>query len=81
MTLLMVLQLAAGKSATEIRDFLNSVALRVPDLAPTAQRLLIALNSAVSAENLAALATALPKEIADIASGKLDPREHPSDSA
>lgn len=61
-------------------DLLESVADRLPDLAPTAQGWANALRQTATTENLVALATALPKEIADIAQGKVDPKDHPSDA-
>ena len=54
--------------------------MRFPDVAPKAQELAGKLNAPVSQENLVKLASVLPAEIANIAQGKIDPRDHPSDS-
>ena len=79
MTLLDLLKKAAF-AGDDLVQFLNVIAQRYPDVAPKAQELVAALSAAVAAENLVALATALPGEIANIAQGKLDPRDHPSDA-
>jgi len=79
LTLLDLLKKAAF-AGDDLVQFLNVIAQRYPDVAPKAQELVAALSAAVAAENLVALATALPGEIANIAQGKLDPRDHPSDA-
>lgn len=80
MTLIDILT-KAGLAGDELLGFLGSVAEKFPDLAPKAQELAAKLATAIAADNLVALASALPAEIAQIAQGKLDPREHPSDAA
>jgi hypothetical protein len=78
-TLLDLLNKAAG-SAAGLVALLERVRLNYPDLASTAEEWLLNLSSAVSQKNLVALAAALPAEIANIATGKLDPKDHPSDA-
>ena len=80
MTLLQILQKAAGASL-DLAAELKASAAAAPDVAPQVQALLAQLETATGAENLVALATALPGEIASIASGKLDPRTHAGDGA
>ncbi len=80
MTIFDILKLAAGFSAEELTAFLNSIAQKFPDLAPAAMKLLADLAAAAAPANLVALAEALPKELASIGQGRLDPRDHPSDS-
>jgi len=80
MTILDILQKAAG-AAGALVAVLNRAKAALPDLAPEVDKIITELNTAISANNLVALAEALPKEIANIAQGKLDPRDHPSDAA
>jgi hypothetical protein len=80
MTLLDIL-LKAGAAGPALIDLLTKVKGLYPDLAPEVDKILSGLTDAVSPENLIALAEALPREIADIAQGHLDPRRHPSDIA
>jgi len=80
MTLLDLLKKALG-GLDPLEDKLKAVAEAAPDAAPLINELLGKLAGAVPVENLVALAAALPGEIADIAKGKLDPRDHPSDAA
>ena len=79
MRLVDILSLLTG-SAAPLLSFLRDVGARFPDLQPTAHNLIEQLQEAVSQERLVELATMLPKEIADIARGKIEPRDHPSDS-
>lgn len=78
MTLIDLLKKAAF-AGDDLLKFLNNVAQQFPDLATKAQELAASLSVAISAENLVSVAAALPAEIANIAQGKLDPRQHPSD--
>lgn len=80
MTLLALLKLAGG-AADDLLHFLNTVGQRFPDLAPKAQELSAALSAAVTSDNLVALASELPKELVNIAQGKIQPRDHASDAA
>lgn len=79
MTLLDLIMRAAG-AAPDLKAFLERVRDVAPDLAPAANQWIAALDAAVSAESIAAVVTALPAELAAIARGKLDPRDHPSDA-
>jgi hypothetical protein len=80
MTFLDIL-LKAGLAADSLVELLKEVKEKLPDLAPLADKFLEALSMAVDPASLIALAEALPKELANIAQGKLDPRRHPSDVA
>ena len=53
----------------------------IADAAAEIDKILAALNESVGPDNLIALAESLPKELANIAQGKFDPRKHPSDVA
>jgi len=78
MTLLELLQkLAAG--LPNLVAVLTEAGDRAPDLKPTLDAWIAALESAVTPENFAALAGALPAELLDIARGKISPHDHPSD--
>ena len=79
MTLLDIITKWAGISGSKLIEFLEAAAAAAPDLAPKAEEWIDALKAAGSPENLVALASVLPAEIANIAQGKLDPRDHPSD--
>lgn len=80
MTLLDLLNKLAG-AGDELVEFLTRAKLAAPDLAPLVDEWLIRLNQAISVQSLIALATALPKELGDIAQGKIKPKDHPSDLA
>lgn len=79
MTLLDVL-IRAGAAGVNLVALLRKVAAAAPDLAPEAQRWIDALESSVSQSNLVSLAATLPTEIANIAKGQIEPRDHPSDA-
>lgn len=80
MTLLGIIGWLSKDAADSLLKFLNNVAWRYPDLAPKAQEIIAALTATVSLASLISLASALPKEIANIAQGKIEPRDHPSDA-
>lgn len=80
MTILQLLAKLVGP-ADELVKFLRRAGDAVPDLAPTAEEWITKLQAAASQSNLVELAQALPKEIADIGRGEINPRSHPSDSA
>lgn len=69
-----------GLAAPQLVAFLEQVKASSPDLAPLADRWLLDLNSAVSVQNIATLAEVILPELSNIARGKLDPKDHPSDS-
>ena len=71
----------AGGAAASLLNLLLKVKTQFPDLANEVDAIVSALNQAVDPNNLIALAEALPKELAHIAHGDLDPRRHPSDIA
>jgi hypothetical protein len=80
MTILDIL-LKAGGAAAGLVNLLNGIKVKYPDMAAEIDKVLDGLAQAVSPDNLISLAEALPKELANIAQGKLDPRRHPSDVA
>lgn len=76
MTILDILSRAVG-SVSDLRRVVQAVADSDTDLAPVAAELLTKLDVALSAEDLAGLAAALPGEIINAVQGKFDPRFHP----
>ena len=80
MTILQLLEKMVGPAAG-LLNLLERAKESAPDLAPQIDDWIIKLTSAASAGNLVALATELPKEIANVAAGRIDPRNHPSDAA
>jgi hypothetical protein len=78
MTIIDLLVKVSGPAA-DLTSFLNTAANKYPDLAPKARELSAALAEAVSLDNLTSLAAALPREIADIAQGKIKGKPHPGD--
>ena len=81
MTLLDLLIKAAGAPAGKLVVLLNLVKQEAPDLAPKVDEVLAMLASAITPDNLVAVASQLPAEIANILKGDLDPRKNPSDLA
>lgn len=81
MTVLELLQKALGGSLPNLIQLLESVAVNAPDLAPKAREWIEALNGVAGPANLANVATAVVRELADIGQGKLNPKNHPSDAA
>lgn len=77
MTILDILT-KAGVATAGIIALLEKAAQQAPDLAPSLHTLIAQLQAAVDQANLVQLASALPAEIANIAKGKLDPRDSPS---
>jgi len=80
MTLLDILK-KAGLAVDPLRKVVGKVGELAPDLAAESDMILAQLDAPVALENLVALAAALPGEIKNIAQGKIDPRDHPSDAA
>ena len=80
MTILDIL-LKAGGAAAGLVGLLNHIKVKYPDSAIEIDKILAGLAQAVAPESLISLAESLPKELANIAQGKLDPRRHPSDLA
>lgn len=68
-----LLVLAAGAPAGALVDLLNRIKNTVPDLADDAQKVLDLLAQGVQLDNLVAVASHLPGEIANIAQGKIEP--------
>ena len=81
MTILDLLLKAAGAPVARLIEVLEAAAVKAPDLAGEIGGIVAALKSAASTENLVKLASELPAEIANIARGKLAPRDHPRDLA
>jgi len=73
--------LKAGAAGPALVKLLEKVREAMPDLAPEIDKILVELAAAVSPENLVALAEALPRELANITQGQIDPRRHPNDVA
>jgi hypothetical protein len=80
MTLLDIL-IKAGLAGSGLIALLRKAAEQAPDLAPAINKLIDDLLAVVSQDNLVRLATVLPREIADIFQGKIDPRDNPSNLA
>lgn len=80
MTLLDILVKGAA-AAAGLKSYLMELAAKYPDAAPKLNEYIALLDGAVAQDNLVALATALPGEIADIAAGRINPRRHPSSAA
>lgn len=70
-----------GFAADALADLLRAIALKVPELAGTAEALIAKLNEPLTAENMAAVLAIIPQELINIVKGKLDPRDHPSGGA
>ena len=81
MTVIQLLEKAAGLPADLLISLLRTLASAQPDFAASIEGIIAKLEAAVPVANLIAVAEALPKEIANIAQGKIDPRQHPSDAA
>ena len=81
MRLIDLLQRAGGIPVAQLIAVLEWVVANAPDLADEARAIMEKLNAAVPLENLLSIAAVLPVEIANIAAGKIDPRDHPSDAA
>lgn len=81
MTILDILMKAAGAPAAALTQFLAAVKAKYPDFATEVDGLNAILNTAIDPANLAALGSAIPGELLNIAQGKLAGTEHPSDLA
>lgn len=68
-----------GFSADALASFLRELVDKVPTAGPQVEEWIVKLYAPLSAENILALLTQLPKEALDIAQGKIVPRQHPSD--
>lgn len=71
----------AVPAAPPLVDFLTRVKTVAPDLAGEADLILSGLGSALAPENLVSLGTDVVKELGNVATGHIDPRDHPSDGA
>lgn len=80
MTILELLSKMVGPAGGLLK-FLERAGQTAPDLKPVADEWIAKLSAAIAQENIINLAKVLPEEIANIASGKIEPRDHPSDSA
>lgn len=63
-----------------VKAVLERISAAYPDTADELQPIIDSLDAPVSQENLVALAEALPKEIAAIATGHVEPRPHSGDA-
>jgi hypothetical protein len=80
MTIVQWLEVLAGPGAPLVA-LLRKVAEELPDLAPAIQEWIAKLESIPAAGNLAEVGAAIPRELLNIASGKLEPTNRPSDLA
>lgn len=71
----------AGLAAPRLIEILRAAAEKFPDYAAEITDIIAKIEAAIPQSNLIAIAEALPREIANIAQGNLDPRDHPSDLA
>jgi hypothetical protein len=71
----------AGFAGAELLALLVKAKEFAPVLAVEIDQMLTVLATSIVPGNLISLAEALPKELANIAAGNLDPRKHPSDVA
>lgn len=81
MTILDLLTKASGIPVDKLKTLIQAGAETVPDLAADADKIIAELDAALSPEAIGNLVTTVGAEIKNIASGKFDGREHPSDAA
>jgi len=81
LNILDILTKGAGIPADTVRRLILAGAKAVPDLADEAQALIDKLDATLTSEKLIALGAEIMTEANDIAHGKIDPRDHPSDAA
>jgi hypothetical protein len=68
--------------AAKLIEILRAGGAASPDLAAAAEAIIAKLEAAIPLGNLIVVAEALPRELANIAQGKLDPRpDQPSNAA
>ena len=79
MTILQALMIMAG-ARTSLLELLREAGVAAPDLKPKADEWIVALESAADVPNLVRLASLLPSEIANVAQGRVFPKDHPSDA-
>ena len=75
--ILIAAQFAGGK----LSELLDAIAAQYPDAAPALADLKSKFEAPLSSGNIAALSGAVIPELLDIAHGKINPRNHPSDLA
>lgn len=81
MTPIQLLEKAAGLPAGVLIALLRTLASAQPAFAAQVESIIAKIEAAIPLDNLVAVAEALPAELANIAQGKIDPRDHPSDAA
>lgn len=81
MTILDLLSKAAGFPTSKLIEILRAFAAAVPDSAAEVNAIIAKLEAAIPLDNLISVAEALPRELANIAQGIIEPRDHPSDAA
>lgn len=81
MTLLDLLESAAGMPVAVIRAILDAAAKAAPDLRDDIAALVAALESAVTPEALTVVGATVLDEARKILQGQTDGRRHPSDGA
>lgn len=80
MTVLDLMQQAAGIPAQEIRDLLAKLAAAAPGLADEVSKLVAALDADLAPEKIASMAALILPEALDILHLKLAGQDHPSDA-
>lgn len=70
-----------GFASEALADLLRAIAVKVPELAETAEALVAKLNEPLTMENMAAVLAVIPQELVNVVKGQIDPRQHPSDGA
>lgn len=75
-----LVKLAGAKDGSGLIVLLEKGGDVAPDLKPVADEWIAKLNAAASIENLAAVAPALVAELSNIAQGKIEPRDSPSNA-
>lgn len=79
MTLLEIITRAAGAEANVEKVF-HDIMEKFPDTAPQLEPILAKFGADVAPANLAALGAAIPGELLNIGSGKIEPRDHAGDA-
>lgn len=80
MNLLALLDLLADQAGTKLKELLEAQLAERPDLEPALRPVLTALETGVTAENIAAFVAVLPAEVADMLKLHFHPKPHAGDS-
>ena len=71
---------ADAKNVAALKNILQLVRAKLPDLAPQIDPIIAALDAPITPEGLTALAGALPPELLNIAQLKFHPKPHAGDA-